>query len=272
MKLKYYLRGLGAGIVLATISLSLILGKQTKVELTDDQIIERAEALGMVKKNSSVNVDYNAINQSINETKDEIASNGTNDEAGSNDENKETTSNDADSKVESNGTGEEATSNDVDNEAESNTTNGSNNVEFNKDGDNTNETSAENNSGSESSSKENESESQSKETNSSDETNKETISDNQKPGETEKKDSENSSNTIGEIIVNQQPVTKTITIRPGMTAKQVCHLLEEQGVISSAEDFNLYLIDQGLTEKIRSKKLDIAVNTDFEKIAEMITG
>lgn len=269
MKLKYYLRGLGAGIVLATVSLSLILGKQTNTELTDEQIIERAEALGMEMKKASVHVDYNAINQSINGTKDEAQTNGTNDETGSNDESKEAAANDESSDAESN----DAQSNDVNKNDESDdATNGSSNkVDNNKDGENANETSAENITGSGSADKEQDKELQSQETDSSDETSKETVSDDQKSGETEREDSESNSNATGEIIINEQPVTKTITIRPGMTATQVCQLLEDQGVISSAEDFNLYLIDHRLTANIISKKIDIAVNTEFKKIAEMIT-
>ncbi|MFT4143799.1 MAG: hypothetical protein QM644_05030 [Mobilitalea sp.] len=45
MKLKYYMRGLGIGILLATLILSI---SNTKENLTDAEIIARAEKLGMV--------------------------------------------------------------------------------------------------------------------------------------------------------------------------------------------------------------------------------
>ncbi len=45
MKLKYYMRGLGIGILLATLILSI---SNTKKNLTDEEIIARAEKLGMV--------------------------------------------------------------------------------------------------------------------------------------------------------------------------------------------------------------------------------
>ncbi len=49
MKLKYYLRGLGIGIIITTIVLMIAYsGRQT--ELTDAEIIARAESLGMVMK------------------------------------------------------------------------------------------------------------------------------------------------------------------------------------------------------------------------------
>lgn len=47
MKLKYYLRGLGIGIILTTIIL-MIASSGEKSTMTDKEIIERAHALGMV--------------------------------------------------------------------------------------------------------------------------------------------------------------------------------------------------------------------------------
>ena len=49
MKLKYYLRGLGIGIIITTIVL-MIAYSGRKTEVTDTEIIARAEALGMVMK------------------------------------------------------------------------------------------------------------------------------------------------------------------------------------------------------------------------------
>ena len=51
MRLKYYIRGLGAGILLATILLSVSFffgGGYKNKELSDEEIIARAEKLGMV--------------------------------------------------------------------------------------------------------------------------------------------------------------------------------------------------------------------------------
>lgn len=47
MKLKYYLRGLGIGIIITTLILMVTLSGG-KEKLSDDEIIQRAEALGMV--------------------------------------------------------------------------------------------------------------------------------------------------------------------------------------------------------------------------------
>ena len=49
MKLKYYLRGLGIGIIVSTIVLTVsFCGRNTTPELTDAEIIARAMELGMV--------------------------------------------------------------------------------------------------------------------------------------------------------------------------------------------------------------------------------
>lgn len=53
MKLKYYLRGLGIGIIITTIILMIANSGYTK-ELTDEEIIARAEKLGMVMKEESL--------------------------------------------------------------------------------------------------------------------------------------------------------------------------------------------------------------------------
>ena len=51
MKLKYYLRGLGIGMIVTALILGISFshrqGQETQI-LTDDQIRERAEQLGMV--------------------------------------------------------------------------------------------------------------------------------------------------------------------------------------------------------------------------------
>jgi ribosomal protein L12E/L44/L45/RPP1/RPP2 len=53
MKLKYYMRGLGIGILLTTTVLAIA---KPKEELTDQEVIKRAEALGMELKSDRDNV------------------------------------------------------------------------------------------------------------------------------------------------------------------------------------------------------------------------
>ena len=48
MKLKYYLRGLGVGVICTAIIMGIALSGNKKEKLTDAEIIERARLLGMV--------------------------------------------------------------------------------------------------------------------------------------------------------------------------------------------------------------------------------
>lgn len=53
MKLKYYLRGLGVGIICTAIIMGIALSGNKKETLTDAEIIERARLLGMVMEEES---------------------------------------------------------------------------------------------------------------------------------------------------------------------------------------------------------------------------
>ena len=57
MKLKYYLRGLAVGILVTTIILAISFS-QTKKELSDQEVINRAKPLGMVMADSGKIEDY----------------------------------------------------------------------------------------------------------------------------------------------------------------------------------------------------------------------
>lgn len=54
MKLKYYLRGLGAGILFSVLIFVFVVGNK-ETEITDEEIIQRAKQLGM--KESSIDMD-----------------------------------------------------------------------------------------------------------------------------------------------------------------------------------------------------------------------
>jgi len=197
MKLKYYLRGLGFGILISTIALSLTYGKTTKVrELTDEEIIERAKDLGMEEK-SGVTIDRDAINESMKE-----------------DDSPNTSKEDGEMK---------------DAPAK-------------------------------------EAEQDSKEP----EKKEEKTTDDQKSDLSEKKDS--GDNTTNKKSKKKKVKTekKQITVKPGMTAKQVARLLEREGIITDADQFDLYLLENGLTEKILSQKIEVETSYDFAKLADIL--
>ena len=47
MKLRYYLRGLGVGILVTAVIMTVALSK--KQPMTDDEVIKRAKELGMIE-------------------------------------------------------------------------------------------------------------------------------------------------------------------------------------------------------------------------------
>lgn len=63
MKLKYYLRGMGAGMIFAALIMGVALGGRTET-LSDSEIIERAKELGMVEGDKLLLSDYATSNQS----------------------------------------------------------------------------------------------------------------------------------------------------------------------------------------------------------------
>lgn len=59
MKLKYYLRGLGIGMLVA--ALVLVVSGKTSAEMSDEAVKRRAAELGMVEKDKSVLGDINVV-------------------------------------------------------------------------------------------------------------------------------------------------------------------------------------------------------------------
>ena len=54
MKFKYFLRGLGAGIVFASLIFFMVYKENGTAKMSDKQIIERAKELGMVEEKSAI--------------------------------------------------------------------------------------------------------------------------------------------------------------------------------------------------------------------------
>lgn len=62
MKFRYFLRGVGIGIVFATIIFSVAYRQSGNSKMTDQQVIERAKELGMVEPSTSIKdlLDHNS--------------------------------------------------------------------------------------------------------------------------------------------------------------------------------------------------------------------
>lgn len=65
-------------------------------------------------------------------------------------------------------------------------------------------------------------------------------------------------------------IEKTITVASGMYASSIAELLEDSGVIESAQDFNLYLMRGGYTKRLQAGIYTFVVGMDFDAIAEKL--
>ena len=63
----------------------------------------------------------------------------------------------------------------------------------------------------------------------------------------------------------------TIQIQQGTRAVDVANLLEQQGIIQSASEFQQYLADARLTNKLRVGTYQITPNMSFTEIANILT-
>ncbi len=63
----------------------------------------------------------------------------------------------------------------------------------------------------------------------------------------------------------------TFTIVSGMNSWNVATLLQDQGVVNASE-FDQYLEQNGYSSRIVTGEYSVAVGTDYETIARMITG
>lgn len=70
------------------------------------------------------------------------------------------------------------------------------------------------------------------------------------------------------------PATGSVSIRivQGDGSYSACKRLEEAGLIESASEFDLFLYQNGYDKKIRAGTFEIPANADGEKIARIITG
>lgn len=66
--------------------------------------------------------------------------------------------------------------------------------------------------------------------------------------------------------------TAVIEIVSGMYSEAVSRRLSEAGIIPSAADFNLYLENNGYSERIRVGTFSVSSDMSYEQLARLITG
>ncbi len=197
MKLKYFMRGLGIGIIFgAIVMLAAAAGKTDKEKLSNEEIIKRAEKLGMVMA-TDTDADAKTVEEVISTT--EKTTEATETEEKTEVSTEETTTEEI--------TTEEITTTEAQTTEEKKTT---------------------------------ESTTESK----------------------KEKNTEDSHNTYTEA---------TITVTGGMESTEVAAMLEKAEIIKDAEDFDNYLVTQGISNKIQINTFKLNSNMTYEEIAKIIT-
>ncbi|MHA6485926.1 endolytic transglycosylase MltG [Bacillus cabrialesii] len=65
--------------------------------------------------------------------------------------------------------------------------------------------------------------------------------------------------------------TYKLNIKDGMSTADVSAILEKEGIISSAQDFNDYVIDAGYHKEIRAGEFKVKSDMSFKKIVKTLT-
>ena len=273
MKLKYYLRGMGIGIILTAIVMGFALGGR-KATISDAEVIERAKALGMVdggvlsqsseaeqenKTSSSFNSettveseeitdDSSASITSLDKEGEEISEEINQGVAGASkplsevakDEKKESSKESEKEKTETESTKEissafENSGTDQKNNSSKTSVNSDTTVESSN-----NATAG-----------------------TSHEKNEETVS---AAAELTTSTQTETSSVLGSTT----STTKTVTIPGGLGSDQVAQILYKEGVIDNAASFNTYLIERKMDRIIRSGVKTIPAGSSYEDIARII--
>ncbi len=245
MKLKYYLRGMGIGIILTAIVMGFALGGR-KATLSDAEIIQRAKALGMIEAESGTLSNTQTQNEEVADN-DASTSDQTLDQEGkeiSEEEQQAVTSSDNAvpevAQEETEGEDENTESQDASSEDEGEIPP--------------------------------ESLLNSKVT----ETVESEIALGTNETEVKNESAESTQEAAGEPSQSQQDTQpslsgRTITIPRGLGSDQVAEILYNEGIVDNAVTFNRYLIDRGVDRIIRSGTKVIPEGSNYEQVANIIT-
>ncbi len=237
MRLKYYLRGLGIGIILTTLILTV---SRVNHRLSDQQIINRAMELGMVmKEDPEGNLDEVLKNKGAQnsdpskgdntpdeEQTPEAAPSGTPEQDLPEAEEQDTQAEGTDRPEESNQTDATATTSGQPKDSQAGNTTG----ELSRETTDTTDTTQ--------------------------------TSQKQGTGETDTGTAEDALTASEEI---------TFTIEKGMSSGKVAALLEAKGLIEKAEDFNNYIIQEDKSGVIRVGTFTVTKGTSYQILLKTIT-
>ena len=287
MKLKYYLRGMGIGVILTAIVMGFALGGRKKT-ISDAEVIERAKTLGMVEAGTGVLSQYSGQEQeddnnettsdsSLGETGEKIPEEN-NQGVASTDQSIsdlfEKTPEGENQKAEVAGTSKQ----DSDEVASSDTK-----TDKSAEGKNEADVKTENKTEADKSDKKSDTDKANKDVAKTDEsynTNENSSSETQQSDANKQEEATTQvAMTESEITENDTPVTtdgfktsetKTVSIPGGMSSDSVAAILYKEGIIDNATNFNRYLIEHNKDRYIRSGAKTIPAGSEYEQIANII--
>lgn len=241
MKLKYYMRGLGIGIILTTVIMSIAVTQRPKEKMTEKEIIEAARELGMVmEREKSAN-----LNQLENDliSKNDVQNQVDNQNENQNSENQNSAQQlENDDKVSSdqNNTSEDAK---VDEQKNEDKKENKEEAEDNKE----------------------DSEENKEET----EENKEDSEENKEETEDSKNEKQEETTTEDENVVKE--IYITFQIKKGMISRSAAQVIYDVGLIDSVSKFDQYLIDNGYSNSVMVGEYRVKKGSTYEEIAKIIT-
>ena len=209
MRFKYFLRGLGVGIIFASVICIVAFQSADSRKISDKEVIERAKELGMVEKQDSVK-DMFATDKT--KEKEKTTEHQTIDEQ----KNESTTKKKASEEKKTKNTTETKTSKEKSTEVA---------------------------------------------------TEKKTTEEKTTEATTEKKTTEEKTTEA----MTEKKTTVTITIKGGMSSYPVCQMLQEQGLIKDASEFDNYLIKNGYANRISVGTHTLKIGMTYEEIAIAIS-
>ena len=209
MRLNYFLRGLGVGIVITTLILTISHSANRK--MSDNEIIERARELGMTFETQPESASKEEPTSVIETTEKETTKQETTQ--------KETT--------------------------QSETSQPETTQEQTTQGETTQK------------------ETTQKETTQSETSQPETT----KESTTQEQTTQEESSQENTTAQNGDVITYTLTVARGMSSNAVCRLLNENGIIDNAVDFDNYLVSNGYAEKIRVGSFEVRSDMSYEELA-----
>ncbi len=92
----------------------------------------------------------------------------------------------------------------------------------------------------------------------------------EKTKKTEKNTQKTTQKTTQQESENENADTITVKIPSGMTAGEICKVLEKKKLIEKAEDFREYLVEKNIQHKIQAGTFEIPEGADYDEIISMI--